>query len=77
MGVKGVVTSLYDIKAGETWTYNKIKSISDNIKSYGLKWNVVESLPVAEGIKTHSKDYERLIENYIILCLFWIGQEPI
>lgn len=65
MGVQGVVTSLHHVKAGEVWTSDDVSTVKNNIESHGLTWNVVESLPVAEGIKTHSSDYDRLIENYI------------
>ncbi|WP_258104216.1 mannonate dehydratase [Marinoscillum sp. MHG1-6] len=65
MGVTGVVTSLYHVPAGAAWDANEINDLKNRIASHGLKWNVVESLPVEEGIKTHSKEYDRLIENYI------------
>lgn len=65
MGIKGVVTSLHHIPAGEAWSFQNIQQVKNKIQSKGLTWNVVESLPVAEGIKTHSADYDRLIDNYI------------
>jgi len=66
MGVQGIVTSLHQVPAGEAWKSEDIAAVKNKINSHGLKWNVVESLPVTEGIKTHSKDYSRLIENYIL-----------
>ncbi|HYQ56080.1 MAG TPA: mannonate dehydratase [Draconibacterium sp.] len=66
MGVEGVVTSLHHMPPGEAWRCKDIKQVKTKIQSQGLTWNVVESLPVAEGIKVHSSDYERLIENYIL-----------
>lgn len=65
MEVEGVVTSLHHIPAGEVWPENEIRNTKDHIESYGLKWSVVESLPVAEGIKLHTSDYDRLVHNYI------------
>lgn len=64
MGVEGVVTSLYHIPAGEAWHKDEIMRLKMIIESYGLRWSVVESLPVAEGIKIHSTDYMSLINNY-------------
>lgn len=64
MGVEGVVTSLHHIPAGEVWPVAEIKTVQQEIESYGMRWSVVESLPVSEGIKTCSSDRSRLIENY-------------
>lgn len=65
MGVQGIVTSLHHVSAGEAWKSEEIAAVKNKISSQGLKWNVVESLPVAEGIKSHSNEYSKLIENYI------------
>ena len=64
MGVEGVVTSLHHIPAGDVWTVDEIKRVQNEIESYGMRWSVVESLPVCEGIKTASEDRARLLQNY-------------
>jgi mannonate dehydratase len=64
MGIEGVVTALHHIPAGEVWPENEIRALQTEIESYGMRWSVVESLPVAEGIKIHGADYPRLVENY-------------
>ena len=65
IGVEGIVTSLHDYNIGDVWKIEDIKAIKNNITNHGLRWSVVESLPVSEGIKQHTSDYERLVENYI------------
>ena len=64
MGVEGVVTSLHHIPAGEVWQVEDILSVKHDIESYGMRWSVVESLPVSEGIKICSTDRDILIDNY-------------
>lgn len=64
MGVEGVVTALHHIPAGEVWAEEEIRNLKSEIEHHGMRWSVVESLPVAEGIKIHSADYPRLIANY-------------
>ena len=64
MGIEGVVTALHTIPAGEIWPVEIIRETKSNIEQYGMRWSVVESLPVSEGIKIHSSDYQRLVDNY-------------
>ena len=64
IGVEGIVTALHDVPNGEIWTREKIRDLREYIESYGLRWSVVESLPVSESIKYGGKDRDRLIENY-------------
>jgi mannonate dehydratase len=66
IGVEGIVTALHDVPNGEIWTLEAILDLRNYIESYGLRWSVVESLPVSESIKYGGKDREQLIENYKI-----------
>lgn len=64
IGTEGIVTALHDVPNGEVWTRDKIRDLREYIESYGMRWSVVESLPVCESIKYGGEDRDRLIENY-------------
>ena len=64
IGVEGIVTALHDIPNEEIWTIEAINALKSYIESYGLRWSVVESLPVCEAIKYGGTEREQLIENY-------------
>lgn len=64
IGVEGIVTALHEVPNGEIWTLEAIEDLRDYIESFGLRWSVVESLPVCEAIKYAGPESDRLIENY-------------
>ena len=64
IGVEGIVTALHDVPLGEVWSREKIRDLREYIESYGMRWSVVESLPVTETIKYGGPDRDRQIEVY-------------
>jgi mannonate dehydratase len=63
-GCTGVVTALHHIPVGEVWPLGEIEKRKAEVVGAGMRWTVIESLPVHEDIKKQKGDYQRYIRNY-------------
>lgn len=73
-GASGIVNALHEVPIGDVWQLDKLierKRIiewDDSVhppRQTGLKWEVVESIPVHDSIKLGNPDRDHYIENYI------------
>lgn len=67
-GATGIVTALHDIPYGEIWPIEAIRQRQAEIEqtdpSLGLRWSVVESVPVHDHIKYGRGDLKTLYGNF-------------
>jgi mannonate dehydratase len=63
-GVEGVVSALYDVAVGAPWPKASLVRLAESIDAAGLRFTVVESIPVHEDIKLGRPSRDRLIDNY-------------
>ena len=69
-GVEGIVTALHHVPTGDVWRPEEIEKRQREVAftpggtMTHLAWEVVESLPVSEAIKTQSGDWRAHIVHY-------------
>lgn len=64
-GVTGVITTLYDIPAGEAWPVENILKIKAEVEASGLKIEGIESVNIHDSIKIGLPERDKYIDNYI------------
>ena len=64
-GVSGVITTLYDIPAGDVWPIERIRELKSIVEAAGLKLEGIESVNVHDAIKIGTPDRDKYIANYI------------
>ncbi|WP_300032575.1 mannonate dehydratase [uncultured Roseobacter sp.] len=64
VGVEGIVTALHHIAPGDVWDPASIRERIDLLAASGFTWDVVESLPVSETIKTKGPGYAANLDAY-------------
>ncbi|EKF36969.1 mannonate dehydratase [Bacillus xiamenensis] len=63
-GMKGIVSAVYDVPAGDLWPEESIVQLKAQIESHDLTFDVVESLPVHEDIKLGKPSRDIYIKHY-------------
>ena len=63
-GVVGVVSSLHDVPIGEAWPLGEIRALKERVEDFGLGLEVIESVPVHDGIKLGKPARDRYIDSY-------------
>ena len=51
-GAAGSVSALHHVPSGVAWTAADVAARKAEIEAAGLTWDVIESIPVSEAIKT-------------------------
>jgi mannonate dehydratase len=68
-GAEGIVSALHHVLPGEVWTPDEIERRQDQVArpdgvTSGLSWDVVESLPISEAIKTQTGPVKAHLDAY-------------
>lgn len=59
-----IVTAVYDVPPGSVWSVESIGALKSRVEAAGLRFEVIESVPVHEDIKMGLPTRRRYVENY-------------
>jgi mannonate dehydratase len=63
-GVHTIVSAVYDVKPGQVWPESSLEHLRAQCRAQGLRFEVVESIPVSEAIKLGTADREAHLAAY-------------
>ena len=73
-GASGIVTALHEIPNGTLWPEDEIVTRREMIEDAGLSWQVTESIPIHEDIKTGAPGWQTLAQNWADTARLLAGQ---
>ena len=75
-GVKGVITTLYDIPAGEAWPMERFQQMKAYVEERGLKVLGIESVNIHDAIKVGIPEREKYIAKSSLIRAIRSGSHP-
>lgn len=63
-GAHGIVSALHHIPTGDVWPVEEIEKRQREVRAGGLEWEVVESVPVSESVKTQTGPWREHVANW-------------
>ena len=63
-GAGGIVTALHQIPGGTAWSADAVSQRKADIEAAGLRWSVVESIPVTNAIKARTADWRKDVDAW-------------
>jgi len=63
-GVEGIVSALHEVPSGEAWPRDGVERLRERIEAAGMRFAVVESIPVHEEIKLGCARRDRLTDAW-------------
>ncbi|WFR97943.1 mannonate dehydratase [Rhizobium tumorigenes] len=63
-GAQGIVSALHHVPTGTAWTTEDVAKRQSEVRAGGLEWELVESIPISENIKTMSGDWKAHVEAW-------------
>ena len=62
--IRGIVGTIEDLPGDVVWPLDRLQWLRSQVEAHGFSLDVIESIPVPEGIKRGTGDRDRLIDIY-------------